>query len=135
MYTYKGKNYEIHSEGKMKDRVSREWIDCVFYTSSTGETYARERREFYELFKLVEKAPYHIQAIAKLYPILVSDGNIATGEIRKFRFVESQRGTHSIGNRVVATENYGRHHYDAIWVHVGNDYFKMIGLWEETRTC
>jgi len=76
------------------------------------------------------KIPFHIQIVAKLYPVLKTEDNLAIGEISKFNYVESQQNTHKIGDRVIGSEN----DFEMIWVHVGDDYFKCIGKWYE-RIC
>lgn len=51
-YIYKEKEYFTIFEGKMKDVVTREWIDCVIYVQEeTEKVFAREKEEFYKLFK------------------------------------------------------------------------------------
>ena len=81
-----------------------------------------------------EKIPFHIQVIGKFYSILNVEGNEAVGEIYKFRFVESQRNTTDVGKRVVGMREIDGHQFDAIWVHLGNDYFKNVGLWKVNYT-
>lgn len=130
MYTYKGTYYRVLAEVKMKHPITREWVDGILYTNKNKpELFVREKNEFYNLFKEAEKIPYHVQAIAKLYSVLKTEGNLAEGEIRKFKFVSSSKGTIAIGKQVLAMEFVNNKDYDAIWIHVGNDYFKMIGLW------
>ena len=130
LYTYKDNVYELMNNGQMKDSSTREWVEAVFYRSvNTGKIYAREKIEFEKLFKPYEHIPYHIQALSKLYPVLDTEGNISKGEIRKFKFTDSDRGRMEKGKRVVSMEFIDNEDYDAIWIHVSNDYFKMIGLW------
>lgn len=141
MYIYKGKLYNFVKNAKMKSPITRSWIDAVIYESNdTGETYVRAKSEFHKRFQdvnvvantiITKNTPFHIETIAKLYPILKSELNVATGEIRKFNFVESCRGKTDIGKRVTSTERINNKDYGAIWVHVGNDYFKLIGLWPD----
>jgi hypothetical protein len=134
LYTYKHNTYKVIRTVKIKNQYNRNWDDGVLYESLvTGEAYAREAKEFFNLFKEKEKIPFHIQAISKVYPVLSTEGNLAKGEIRKFQFVESQRGRTEIGKRVTTMEIINNQDYGAIWVHVGNDYFKMIGIWPEHR--
>jgi hypothetical protein len=138
MYTYKGKNYEIFNEGKMKNPQTREWVDCIIYMPRERDTtlYVREKSEFLNRFKEVEKIPYHIQVMGKLYNISKTEGNISTGEIRKFHFVESDKGIHKTGDQVASMERIDNKDYDAIWVHLAQDYFKMIALFGPNEwTC
>lgn len=136
MYTYKGNQYNLRGEIiPIKNPVTREWFDAIIYRSmKDGKSYGREKSEFFNLFKPVDKVPFHVQAISKIYPVLKTEGNLAMGEIRKFLFVESQKGQFPIGRRINSTEFIANEDYDAIWIHVGGDYFKLIGLWE-ARTC
>lgn len=131
-YTYKNNTYQVVNIGKMKHPETRQWVEAVFYRSIlTQEMFAREAKEFFSKFTKKPNAPYHIQAIGKFYPILKTEGNIANGEIKHFNFVDSCKGTHRTGQRVVGTERIGDKSYDAIWVHLAQDYFKLIGLWPE----
>lgn len=52
LFQYKDKTYKIDKFAEMKHPTTREWVDCVVYTQKeNGETYVREREEFYKLFK------------------------------------------------------------------------------------
>lgn len=59
-----------------------------------------------------------------------NEPNLATGEITKFKFVESQRNKQEYGKQLVGSEKG----YDRIWIHIKNDWFKEIGKYPE-RTC
>jgi len=84
------------------------------------------KRLFYK-DKVSPSIPYHIQAVAKLYPVLSHiEDNEATGNIEKFNFVESCKGESRIGQQVLSSGYEGDQWYDYIWVHVGQDYFKCI---------
>lgn len=132
LYTYKNNSYKAIRTVKIKNQYNRNWDDGILYESTiTGGVYVRESKEFFHLFKEKEKIPFHIQAIAKVYSVLSTEGNLSKGEIRKFQFVESQKGRTEIGKRVTTTETINNQDYGAIWVHVGNDYFKMIGIWPD----
>lgn len=131
MYTYKGQKYEIFKEGRMKNPTSRIWEDAIIYISDKdGTLYVREKTEFYNLFKPIEKVPYHIEIMGVFVKVLSTEGNLSTGEIRKFHFAECSKGTFSFGKQVLAMEFIDNEDYDAIWIHIANDYFKMIGLWK-----
>lgn len=80
------------------------------------------------------KVPYHIRFMGAFFNLVKSENNLATGEIRKFNFVEGQRNTHRAGDRVTSMEIINGKDHGAIWVHLADDYFKMISLWVE-RTC
>ena len=53
IYEYKGKQYRIFAETKMK--VNDEWIDCIIYQTlyynEDGWIWVRSREEFFKLFK------------------------------------------------------------------------------------
>lgn len=57
IYEYKGKQYRIFSESKMK--VDGEWIDCIIYQTlyynEDGWIWVRSRDEFFKLFELKNK--------------------------------------------------------------------------------
>lgn len=54
-YYYKGKQYVIISEGKMKF-PNGPWRDCIHYKSTLdGRLYVREVEQFYKLFKTIEQ--------------------------------------------------------------------------------
>jgi hypothetical protein len=132
MYTYNGHNYKLLEDNiQIKNSTTREWEDAVYYQSlEDGKKYGKNRKEFFENYRFVEdNIPYHIQAIGKIFSLIRSKDNISKGEIRKFNFVESCRNQHGIGKRVLSMERIDNNDYDAIWVGLGNDYFKMIGLW------
>jgi hypothetical protein len=82
----------------------------------------------------MSNAPFHIQVIGKFYKPIDSESNLADGRIRHFQFVEDQRNIHRMGDRVTSTEMVDGKSHSAIWVHLAQDYFKLIGLWLE-RTC
>ncbi len=54
IYEYKGKQYRIFAESKMK--IDGEWIDCIIYQTlyfnEDGWIWVRSRDEFFSLFKL-----------------------------------------------------------------------------------
>jgi hypothetical protein len=79
-----------------------------------------------------ETIPFHIRVIGKLFSILDTEGNEAVGEIQKFHFVPSQRNSTNVGKRVIGMREIDGRQLDAIWVHIGNDYFKNVGLWPIT---
>lgn len=134
MYTYKGNNYEVFKETKMKNSITGVWEDAVIYMAQKdGKLYVRHKNEFYNKFKEVTKVPYHIQVMGVFVKVLSTEGNLATGEIRKFHFVESQKGSHKYGDQVTAMEFIDNEDYDALWIHIANDYFKMIGLWPSSH--
>jgi hypothetical protein len=62
--------------------------------------------------------------------------NEAKGEIEKFNFVEGQKESIPIGNKAIGII-FGENgtEYNASWVHLGRDYFKLISKVESTRTC
>lgn len=74
--------------------------------------------------------PFHIQMIAKFYSLSKLDGNLAKGEIEKFNFHISQRNTHKIGDRTTSIISENGNDYNCSWVHVGNDYFKLIAKYD-----
>jgi hypothetical protein len=76
--------------------------------------------------------PLHVQALAKLIPVLKWDDeeNLAKGEIVKFKYVESQRNQHKFNDQVVGSEGG----YDMIYRHISDDWFKVIGKSPE-RSC
>jgi hypothetical protein len=137
MYKYKGNEYEVFKQVKMKNPETREWDDAIIYMDRKGDLYVRERNDFLNKFKEVEEIPYHIKVMAKMFPIIKREGsdepNLSIGEIKKFK-IAGQNETIKMGHRVNSLEIIDNEDYGAIWVHVGNNYFKMIGLWPE-RTC
>jgi len=55
MFKKTGNLYEVLGYGKMKNPVTREWLDCVIYRGQeTGETYVRELQEFNSKFEKYE---------------------------------------------------------------------------------
>lgn len=72
--------------------------------------------------------PVYVKILAKLLPILKSEGNISTGEIVKFNFTQSQKNTHSFGKQVVGSEGG----FEYIARHISNDWFKIVGKWPES---
>lgn len=76
--------------------------------------------------------PLYVRLLAKLIPILDSEGNMSTGEIEKFDFVESCKNRHKFNDQVVGSKDG----YDYIARHISDDYFKIIGKWKESPwTC
>lgn len=53
-YSYKEHTYTIVREILMKDTLTREWKLAVLYKSESNAVYAREAKEFYRKFKLIE---------------------------------------------------------------------------------
>jgi hypothetical protein len=75
--------------------------------------------------------------IGIIFPVIFTDDepNLAKGEIEKFSYVESQKLTHKVGDRVNRTMwDDKKNEFGTIWVCLGNDYFKQIGRWPE-RNC
>ena len=126
-YTYKGNIYQFVEEGRYKHPETREWVNCVYYRGSDGILNAREKIEFYKLFKiLTPKIPYHIEMMAKLWKTVRDENNIATGEIRKFIISEKHMKR---GQRITSSEYNDGDTFCALWVHIASGYFKMIGMW------
>lgn len=72
--------------------------------------------------------PPKVKRTADLYPILYHiPGNVAAGEIKKFTF-RNESIYYDIGKRILITETTYNPVKDwyLIWVHVGNDYYKLI---------
>lgn len=67
-FFYKNHIYVVVKELKMKHPVTREWVECVEYKradenySGNGQSYIREKVEFYERFE-------HIELKSQLYLI------------------------------------------------------------------
>lgn len=82
--------------------------------------------------ELNEDVPLIIKVMAIPIKIIPTkdEPNLAIGEIKKFKFVESQRNQHKYGQQVTDSEDG----YGGIWIHIKNDWFKQIGKWPE-RTC
>lgn len=54
IYEYKGRTYTLMGALEHKDITTRKWIKTVRYIQNeTGNTYSREEKEFYRLFKRV----------------------------------------------------------------------------------
>lgn len=76
--------------------------------------------------------PLYVRILARLFPVSKTDGNVATGEIKKFNFVSSCKNTHHFGQQVVGCEDG----FDYIARHISDDYFKIVGKWPESPfTC
>ena len=51
VYKYKGHEYVVIGECRMKNPITRIWIDAVMYQRVGGEdTFVREKEEFYNRF-------------------------------------------------------------------------------------
>lgn len=60
--------------------------------------------------------PCHIQAVARLYPVLETlVGNKAKGEVKRFELTDNKL---RVGQALFKKNN------TEIWIHLGNDYFK-----------
>lgn len=80
----------------------------------------------------METIPLYVRILARLIPVLKTEGNVSKGEIVKFNFTVSSRNKHSFGDQVVGCEQG----FDFIWRHISDDYFKVIGKWPESPfTC
>lgn len=54
MYWYKGNKYVVSdAKAKMKDSITREWVDAIVYfpIGSSATTYVREKSDFEAKFK------------------------------------------------------------------------------------
>jgi len=49
-YTYGGNIYTFIELGKMKNHITRDWIECVYYRDKFNRMYAREINDFFEKF-------------------------------------------------------------------------------------
>lgn len=78
----------------------------------------------------IDGIPFYVKLLGKTIPILNTEGNLATGEITKFKFVQSCKNQFGFNKQVVGLEDG----YDMIWRHISDDYFKCIGKWPE-RSC
>jgi hypothetical protein len=72
--------------------------------------------------------PFHIRQVGRMYPMLNYLDNESRGEIKRFVFTSTYRKTLPVGERVTTehcsdSKNYV---YHCIWVHLGNDYFKLV---------
>lgn len=138
-YTYKNNNYLIIDSLKMKHPVTREWIDAILYTSSVDhdeptEMFVREKEEFFKLFKRINEIPvipYHIQVMGKLYNVIDDDKNLAKGEIKKFDISKNKNYSLHVGKVLTCQESINDEDHFAMWINLGNDYFKLIGLWKD----
>ena len=54
--------------------------------------------------------------------VLDCENNLATGEIKKFNFIESQKNKFKYNEQIVLCNDY-----DEIWRHISDDYFKQVG--------
>jgi hypothetical protein len=69
------------------------------------------------------EVPFHIKELAKCYPILHTvAGNKAVGEIKVFQFNPGKENEKRVGQAHIL--NKGR--YAETWIHLGNDYFKLV---------
>lgn len=72
--------------------------------------------------EITENVPFHIKEIAKLYPILhLVANNRAVGEIAKFEF--NHENVLRTGQAIIIN---GKQGMVSTWVHLGNDFFKLI---------
>lgn len=55
------------------------------------------------------------------------DGNIATGEIKKFNFCRTCNNKFSFGDRITTSTDG----YSGIWVYIADNWFKQIGKYDE----
>lgn len=72
--------------------------------------------------------PVYVKILARLIPVLKTEGNISTGEIKKFNFVNSCKNKYSFGQQIVGCEDG----FDYIASHISDDYFKIVGKWPES---
>lgn len=79
-------------------------------------------------------APVDIKILAKGIKVLEWRGNLAKGELKKFKFTESCKNKHEYNDQVVGMESENGDDYDCIWRHVKNDWFKLVGK-STSRTC
>lgn len=74
-----------------------------------------------------EAIPPKVKRTADIYPILYHiPGNVAAGEIKKFNFIDSCRNRTDIGKQILSQEYDPNREWDCIWIHVGEDFFKLI---------
>lgn len=107
---------------KLEKNKKRKW-------KSNGDgSYSHIKEEF------IESVPLSIKLVAKLYKLIEIESNEATGTIKKMKFAGG-KSTTSIGERVVECTQIDNIDYSIICIQLGDDWFKEIGKWKETRTC
>jgi hypothetical protein len=75
--------------------------------------------------------PFHIQEIAKLYPIFSApENNLADGKIENWYKIISDKSTFRPGEYVFLITHVYLHFktavYNETWVYLGNHYFKQV---------
>lgn len=76
-----------------------------------------------------DSIPFHIRKVGRLYPMLNYLDNQSHGQIKRFIFSSViYRRAYKVGEHVWTEEcsETKRYTYNCIWVHLGNDYFKLI---------
>lgn len=84
--------------------------------------FSKQKSQSFTIVEISE-IPFHIKEIAKLYPILHTvAANKALGEIRKFEFLPHKENSLRVGQAHLLRKNG----LDQTWIHLGNDFFKLI---------
>jgi len=57
IYSYKGNTYQVLLESS-KVKIGKQWLPCIVYQSlAEGETYVREKEDFFEKFTQIDSIP------------------------------------------------------------------------------
>lgn len=90
-----------------------------------------------------EQIPYHIESIGKLYSCEPGLKNLALAQlsknsreysihqnIKKFEVSPNISDVIAVGKRIYSEETIEDEDFSATWVHLGLNYFKLIGLYQ-----